>query len=259
MPLFKCCLLGGWDAGKPACQMLYESRGDAEIWQFAMEDFVRVTQRISDCVLQYVENGGSFNGQFDSESDAIFIKTVDGQILHANQAYNDIFCDQTVAVGRQGSSYLADSVSKIATHSDEMLMAGAMSVHFDHLGHDARGREVRLRTFKRTILGQGHPSMAILGIVRLLDVVGNTDAFRLQRLKDHWRLFSQLDDLDRSIAIGLAQGLAVGDLAEEKGVTRKTIENHRGSILRKMGLNAPIDLVKLVVRLQENGFGDFGV
>ncbi len=224
-----------------------------------MEDFVHVVQRVSTIVMRSIEEGVSLNSQFEDETDAIFIKTVDGKILHTNHVYCTLFSGQQIALGRHASSYLSQSINQIAHHSDEMLLAGAMVVQFDHIGHDTFGREVRLRTFKRTLLGVGHSTMAILGVTRLLDVVGNTEVFRLQSLKDQWRLFSQLDDLDRAIAIGVGQGITISEIAQNHSVTKKTIENHRNSILKTLHLNSSIDLVKLMVRLQENGFGDFGV
>ncbi|QDT11839.1 helix-turn-helix transcriptional regulator [Planctomycetes bacterium K23_9] len=224
-----------------------------------MDDFVHVVQRVSTLVLQCIKDGASLSGRLDSEQDSIFIKDVDGRMLHTNEPYNVMFSGEMLTMGRQHSSFLSETLSKIAQQSDNMLLAGAETVQFDHIGHIASGREVRLRTFKRTLLGLGHPTMAILGMTRLLEVIGDSDVGRLQKLKDHWRLFSQLDDLDRAIAVGMGQGLPIGDIAANHSVTKKTIENHRNSILKSLELNSSIDLIKLMVRMQENGFGDFGV
>ncbi|MGB7347117.1 MAG: hypothetical protein WBD20_23030 [Pirellulaceae bacterium] len=224
-----------------------------------MDDFVHVVQRVSTTVLRCIEEGVSLNGQLDTEQDSIYVKSVEGRMLHTNHVYDTMFAGKKIALGRQSSSFLSDSITQIAELSDSMLMAGAQTVQFDHLGHDVIGREVRLRTFKRSLLGLGHPTMAILGLTRLLEIIGDSNTYRLQTLKDQWRLFSKLDDLDRAIAVGIGQGLLVGDIATNHSVTKKTIENHRGSILKTLDLGTPIDLVKLIVRLQENGFGDFGV
>ena len=170
-----------------------------------------------------------------------------------------MFSDEKLALGRPASSYLTESVKEVSRLSDGMLLSGCQIVQFDHVGHDSAGRDVRFRTYKRSLLGMGHPTMAIVGITRLLEVIGNSGVIRLNTLKDQWKSFSQLDDFDRGIAIGLGRGISVGGIASEHKVTKKTIENHRSAILKALSLNSPVELIKLVVRLQENGFGDFGV
>ena len=224
-----------------------------------MEEFTETTRRISAEVLKCIEDGVRLNCYFDDEPDAIYIKDVGGRLLHTNPSYDSTFVDGKTAAGRHDSSFLSESMAKVSKGSDDLLLDGVLTMQFDHVGQDAQGREIKLRSFKRSLLGLGHPTIAMMGISRILDVVGNASGNRLQSLKDQWRQFSQLDDLDRAIAIGLAKGKAVRQLAIEGEVTKKTIENHRASILRKLDLNKPIDLIKLLVRLQENGFGDFGV
>ncbi|NND99200.1 MAG: hypothetical protein HKN47_17925 [Pirellulaceae bacterium] len=224
-----------------------------------MDDFDQVVRRVNASVIASLESGSSLDGQLNQEADAIYIKDVNGKILVSNRSYEKTFSDRKSSVGRPGSSFLAESVSQIAKQSDTMLLSGAQSLQVDHIGNDAAGRDVRFRTYKRTLLGMGHPTMAILGITRILEVIGNSGVIRLHTLKDQWRFFAQLDDFDRAIAVGLGRGESVGNIAAAHGVTKKTIENHRSAILKSLQLNSPVELIKLIVRLQENGFGDFGV
>lgn len=224
-----------------------------------MDDFKQVIQRVCGAVVTSLESGTQLGDQLKLEMDAVYIKSVEGKILMSNKAYESMFSDEKLTLGRPGSSYLTDSVLEVARLSDSMLLAGCQMLQFDHVGHDSAGRDVRFRTYKRSLLGMGHPTMAIIGITRLLEVIGNSGVIRLNTLKDQWKSFSQLDDFDRGIAIGLGRGISVGDIAAEHNVTKKTIENHRSAILKTLELNSPVELIKLVVRLQENGFGDFGV
>lgn len=115
-----------------------------------------------------------------------------------------------------------------------------------------------MRTVKKSLLGLGHPTIAILGIVRVVEVL-NYVGKPARSLRVMWASFNQLDELDRNIAIGLARGKNVAMIAAENSVTKKTIENHRSNILRTLGYDSPISVIKLMVRLQENGYGDFGV
>lgn len=224
-----------------------------------MDDFDQVVQRVTSNIVACLESGAELDGLVANETDAICIKSVDSRILVANRSYEKMFSDDKATLGRTGSSYLNDSVTEVAQHSDKMLLNGSQKIHFDHIGHDSMGRDVRFRTYKRSLLGMGHPTMAILSITRVMEVIGNSGVIRLRNLKDQWRLFSALDDFDQQIAIGLGRGESVTNIAAQHSVTKKTIENHRASILRTLFLESPVDLIKLVVRLQENGFGDFGV
>ena len=206
-----------------------------------------------------LESGTEIGDHMNNEIDAVYINAVDGTTLLANKAYEHLFSDKKSTLGRRASCYLTASLQEVNKHSDAMLLTGCQVIQFDHIGHDSMGRDVKFRTYKRSLLGMGHPTMAVLGVTRLIEVIGNSGLIRLKTLKEQWRMFSQLDDLDRAIAIGLGRGVSVSDIAAEHQVTKKTIENHRSAILKTLELDSAVDLIKLVVRLQENGFGDFGV
>ena len=57
----------------------------------------------------------------------------------------------------------------------------------------------------------------------------------------------------------LARGLTPAEIAEKLSVAKRTIENHRRSILEALGESTQISLAKLLVRLQDRGYGDLGV
>ncbi len=223
------------------------------------EQFEEAVSRVSESVLQALKgNGGTVNSLIASEPFPIYIKSVDGKVLLTNESYDSTFSDGASPVGRLGVSYLDDTIAPISRHSDAMILDGCLSLQFDHVGHDNQGRRVRLRSFKQSLLGLGHPTMAILGIAAVINVF-HEQVKPTRSLREQWTIFKQLDELDRNIAIGLARGKNVSLIAVENGVTKKTIENHRAAILKSLGFNTPISVIKLVVRLQENGYGDFGV
>ena len=224
-----------------------------------MDDFRQVVQRVTSNIVTCLESGSELEGHLTREADAVCIKSVDSRVLASNMAYEKMFADDKLTLGRVGCSYLNESLQKIAKHSDVMLLDGCQVIQFDHIGRDSLNRDVRFRTYKRSLLGMGHPTMAILTVARALEVIGNSAVARLRGLKDQWRLFCTLDDFDRQIAIGLGRGQSVAIIASHHNVTKKTIENHRSALLKTLDLDSPVSLIKLVVRLQENGFGDFGV
>ncbi len=222
------------------------------------EQFNQAVSRICTNVIRAVRENGALESLISPERDSIYIKSADGKILISNPAYVTFFAGDWSPVGRLGTSFLNKTVVPLSAHSDAMILDGCLSVQFDHVGHDTQGREVRMLTHKRSLLGLGHPTMAILGITRALEVL-DAQPKPQRTLRELWTEFKQLEELDRNIAIGLARGKNVSTIALENGVTKKTIENHRSAILRRLEFGSPIDLIKLMVRLQENGFGDFGV
>ncbi len=225
----------------------------------ADDDFERAIHRICSNVTRSVKENSAFDTLIGGEKDAIYVKAVDGKVLLSNRAYDSLFAGEMSPVGRLSASFLTHTVLPISSHSDEMILNGCPFVQFIHIGHDTDGRELRFLTHKRSLLGLGHPAMAILGITRLLEVLNSRQQNPQPSLRSLWGAFSDLEELDRNIAIGLARGKNVGAIALENGVTKKTIENHRSSILKTLGFDSPIDVIKMIVRLQENGFGDFGV
>lgn len=221
--------------------------------------FSQAANRISAGVTTAVkEDNGFIEAVIKPEPDSIYIKSADSKILLSNPAYLAFFAGDLSPVGRPGSSFLSKSIIPISQHSDALILDGCRSVQFDHVGLDTNGRQVRMLTHKESLLGLGHPTMAVLGITRVIEVLDDHPKAN-RTLRELWDAYSKLEELDRNIAIGLAQGKSVSGIAFENGVTKKTIENHRSAILRRLGFDSAIDLVKLMVRLQENGFGDFGV
>jgi DNA-binding NarL/FixJ family response regulator len=47
----------------------------------------------------------------------------------------------------------------------------------------------------------------------------------------------------------LAEGLPVSDIAQKLFISPKTVENHRSSILRKLGLHSTIELIRYAAKL----------
>ena len=223
------------------------------------DEFVRSARRIGSDIVEAIHNQGLVEDVVRNQLDPIYIKSIDGTILLTNRAYNATFSSTQSPLGRMGSSFLTDSIVSISSLSDAMIADGCASLFFEHVGHDVEGREMRFLTHKRSLLGQGHPTMAILGITRPLELISTGAKKPRHTLRQHWHAFNGLDELDRNIAVGLARGKNVTAIAVENGVTKKTIENHRAAILRAFGFDSPIDVVKLIVRFQENGFGDFAV
>lgn len=218
-------------------------------------------ERLYKQVIAAIDAKSQLGDLLNSAADAVYIKSSEGQIVVANDQYEKLFAGAVSAVGRFSSDFLNETIKPVSHASDLLILSGCTRAEFSHPGKDIAGRSVRLQSFKRTLLGAGHPRMAIFGITRIMEVIAapTSDEQRSLDLSRKWVLFQSLDSRDRGIAVRIAHGQRHRKIATDLGVSEKTIDNRRAVVLGTLKLDAPLDLVKLMVRLQDNGFADFGL
>ncbi|TWU60722.1 Bacterial regulatory protein, luxR family [Rubripirellula tenax] len=227
--------------------------------------FENITEFVADCrdlrndIVESLQRDSSVSTILEGMADAVYIKSSDGTVLDSNQAYRSAFTPGISPTGRQGSAYLDEKIAAVSNASDQLIMSGADTLIFNHFGHDAAGKAISMRTFKASLLGLGQPRHCILGLTRIRFMETTDSHLRLMPLFGYWEIFSKLKIRDQKIAAAVARGEKTKHIADSLSVSEKTIENARNSILKKLQLDHPIDLIKLLVRLQDSGFGDFGV
>ncbi|TWU39055.1 response regulator [Novipirellula aureliae] len=196
----------------------------------------------------------------DAVSDCAYIKSADGQILHSNSIFEETFAGTVNSVGRFSADFLSETIRTVSLHSDALLLAGCSSVEFEHAGIDQRGRSLTLRTMKRSLTGCGHPRAAILGVTRIIEVK-QCDSSELEtpQLASLWNRFASLEDREQQVAVLVTKGETVKRMAALLKVSDKTIENRRNSAMKKLGVSTQAALICLMVRLQDNGYCDFGL
>ena len=224
-------------------------------------DFLRDLDRIFQIAIQCLDRQGSFEEHLGGETLPIYVKSSERRVLYFNQAYQLVFASEQVPTGRLSNAFLQDTVVPISTASDDLILSGCSSAVFDHFGHDTLGKPVMFRTGKRSLRAMGQPSFAILGVSQVIELLPEEAGREAKAalMTQKWNRFSRLPNDDRSLAILLAKGMTPNDIAEQRLVSKRTIENHRVRILHDLELDNQVDLIKLLVRLQEKGFGDFGV
>lgn len=191
--------------------------------------------------------------------DFIYLKASDSTMLVNNSAYENMFANKVTPTGRHSESFLNDTIIPVSKNSDAMILAGADEVMFWHPGRDSDGQLVCFRTFKASLLGLGHPRKAILGISRVVSTAPGDRAIKLLPLSQSWSLFSGLRDREREIAAATARGERTKAIAQRLECSEKTVENSRNAMMKALSLESPAELIKLMVRLQDSGFGDFGL
>jgi len=66
-------------------------------------------------------------------------------------------------------------------------------------------------------------------------------------------MFQQLSEVDRKICQGIALGDLTGEIAAMVGLTRRGVEVRRNKILEHFGFSRKAQIIRLLVRLEENG------
>lgn len=188
-----------------------------------------------------------------------YIKTTEGRLLVTNSLYEDLFSGDQNSVGRLSEAFLNETILAVSQASDAMIVAGCNETLFSHAGRDAHGRAVQMATFKGSLLGAGHSRMAILGVTKIVGIEEDDPQLKLLPLSKSWYVFSNFRQREKEIATLIARGKRVKDIASELSVSDKTVDNTRNSIMKKLSLDHPSELIVLMVRLQDSGYSDFGL
>ena len=72
-------------------------------------------------------------------------------------------------------------------------------------------------------------------------------------LSESLLVYQQFDSVDRQICEAIAMGDTTGDIATMVGLTRRSVEVRRAKILERLQFTRPVEIVRLLVRLEENG------
>lgn len=221
--------------------------------------FAVEVDRLYQVIVDTIREPGDVHPIVERYQDAVYVKAADGQLVLTNRSYEEIFAGPVSALGRFGKDFLDATLKPASRCSDQLIISGCTQVEFEHYGRDANGRSLVFRTLKRSLLGAGHPKMAILGVTRILEVTEDERLQQILSLSKYWYLFSRLHARDREVAGAISRGEKIKTIAARLDLSEKTIENRRAAILAKLSLETPLDLVKLLVRFQDNGFADFGL
>lgn len=224
--------------------------------EFAKESFT-----ILGVVREVIMDGGNLEDSLGSLEDCVCLKSADKRLLYTNPACKRVLRVDSIAVGQLGESLMAPSTGRVSDLSDELILSGCTDLIFDHLGHDRDGLQLSMSTAKFSLLGLGHRSMAILGVTRIHRELGEESDQRVRAamLSEKWGRFQAMDANDRQLAVRLVRGESIGKIAEDCSVSKRTVENRRARILKHLDVETPLELAKLLIKLQENGFGDLNL
>ena len=68
--------------------------------------------------------------------------------------------------------------------------------------------------------------------------------------------YETLTSREQEVMLVLAEGLSIKEISERLFISPKTVENHRTSIMKKLGIQSPVELVRYAARI---GLIDLGL
>ncbi|HBE67321.1 MAG TPA: hypothetical protein DDW52_04155 [Planctomycetaceae bacterium] len=230
---------------------------DAKLTSVAWaSQLVLEAQRLHSKIL-LAESSSELVAIIEKSTRCVYIKSADGTVLFGNALYERVFSGG-ITNGRNSQKFLDPTVLGVSQHSDQIILAGSDTVLLEHHGRDKIGRQLRMHTVKKSLLGCKQHRAAILGMTAV-ESHENDEAMKLIALSRCWDVFRNLAERDREIAVAIAKGQKSRTLAELYEVTDKTIDNRRAHVLKVLELENAMDLARLLTRLQDNGYCDFGL
>lgn len=140
--------------------------------------------------------------------------------------------------------------------SERLLRSGAICLRFEHQGPTRGGQWYHWATIKARLSTASYDEFGTLTVMRPIVAMSQPMESSLAYLEEQLSQFRRLDGIDREICQGIALGDSSGEIAHSVGLTRRTVEIRRGKILEHFGFYRPVQIVRLIVRLEENGLLD---
>lgn len=196
----------------------------------------------------------------NSHEDIVVLKNREGMFVYANERCRTFYSPEQSPLGRHGSSFFRSAeLINISRRTDDLILGGSSSVAIEFTGPSFDGRTYLHRAVKRDLSPLSNPGLVILCVSRIEALLDGVDVPPQIKLGEKYNLFKALDERDREICRQVGLGVTTSKMAEQFGMTSRGVEVRKRKILKSLDLPRTIDMVKLLVRLQDNGFLDLGL
>ncbi len=209
--------------------------------------------RIIAAVVEWGQTDCRMELNIDQFESLVAIKGSDRAISAENSMFRRYIMQGKSAIGLTLDDFLLPELSLTSQKTDGLILDGVSALEFDHFGVWDSGRRCTMTTFKRHLGEIESIKYKILLISRIKGfVTAETDSPK-RSLGEYLVLLQKLDATDQTICKGIIQGDATRDIANRVGLTCRSVELRRQKVLDLFGFQRPVEIVKLIVRLEENG------
>ncbi|QDT69723.1 Bacterial regulatory protein, luxR family [Planctomycetes bacterium MalM25] len=221
--------------------------------------FQQAIQEISEAVFVGLQGDRTSLERINDFEDCVYLKNEEGTLTLVNESYLKFFTGSESPIGRHAKAFLDPTIVDVSKHTDALILSGSDHLECDHTGAGADHQMYLLRTYKCGLRQLKQPGFAILGITRPLEVIGDEKANPRAVMGQLAQAFRELDDRDREICRLIALGKSSVEIGEQLNMTSRNVDIRRKKGFAALKVEKPIELVRVLVRLQERGYLDLGL
>lgn len=208
---------------------------------------------ICSLVLEWGRHGFDSDLNIDQFETMVAIKGTDRSINRENLAFRKYVAFGKSVEEKTFDHFVIPNLSDTFQKTDGLILDGVSTLEFEHLGVWECGRPCMMISYKRCLAELNSSHYKILLLTRVIDYLGSEVNASRQSFSELLTLLQKLDVTDQKICRGLASGDSTKDIANSVGLTTRSIELRRQKMMELFGFQRPIEIVKMLVRLQENG------
>ncbi|EKK04124.1 transcriptional regulatory protein [Rhodopirellula baltica SH28] len=183
----------------------------------------------------------------------VFLLDRERRLIAWNQALEDLFVEVEFTATETLPSGLPGEMVQMLLGGSELIALGAFELDYSFQSKDDRGRMCvwDVGSIRREFHSGGSAiSATLVRPVALLKADATEEGLSLS---ESLLVYQQFDSVDRQICEAIAMGDTTGDIATMVGLTRRSVEVRRAKILERLQFTRPVEIVRLLVRLEENG------
>lgn len=215
--------------------------------------FDREKAAVVESVLQWADTERVEPMDFSIFDCVVAIQSVDRIVTAENKSFRDLFMGGRSALGWNADSQLSVDALRTWQNADQMILDGASYLELKHDATFLDGRRGTLISYRRRLDELHDPSFKLLFVSRVVSFVESTNIERKQSLHELFARLHKLDENDQLICRHYAMGDTTKEIAKRVGLTSRSVEMRRQKILNTFGFKRPIEIIKMMVRLEEHG------
>ncbi|MCC9599395.1 LuxR C-terminal-related transcriptional regulator [Stieleria sp. JC731] len=215
--------------------------------------FSATVEAIEHYIVQWFDGDRSAPPNLDQFSVPIVLKSKNRTITCVNKAYRDFFslCDE-FPVGKASDEIVHESTVDLSRDTDALLLNNFIKIQLEYFTVARNGGRYLVRANKTSLLEFAYEPYSILLIAAPVSLAPEEFESKYDIAKQ-FSIYKRLESTQKRICSLCALGETTRAIAKSLGVSTKTVEKHRQKALDELGLDRPVEIVRLLVRFEERG------
>lgn len=185
-----------------------------------------------------------------------FIKGSDGRVAYASPNFEKQFSDGAELTGLRESDFMPQEVRSLTDRTDDLVLKQGRTASFSFSITSNDGIQHSFQTQRVPFISPANEIVGMFGVSRKLATteLDSASSGAVAEISVIRRQMQLLDDRERELAQLLSHGAINKQLASHFGVSIRSVENWRRTLLTKLDLETIPQLTRWIVRLEDYGF-----